>query len=74
MKVSIVVIIAALVGVIGYLMGTEDGRERRDSLIARCRGASDSAVDTAKDKVADAGDKVADAGDKVADAAKELAS
>ncbi len=41
--------------------------QRRDSLVARCRKTSDSAVDTTKDAVADAGDKVADA-------AKELAS
>ena len=71
MKVSIVVVIAALVGAIGYLMGTEDGRERRDSLVARIRKTSDRAVDATKDATKDAVDG---AGDSIADAAKELAS
>ena len=71
MKVSVVLIIAALVGVIGYLMGTEDGRQRRDSLMARYHKTSDSVVDATTDATKRAVD---DAGDSIKNAAEELAS
>ena len=71
MKVSVVLVIAALVGVIGYLMGTEDGRQRRDSLMARYHKTADSAVDATVDATKSAVD---DAGDSIKNANKELAS
>ena len=74
MKVSIVVVIAALVAVIGYLMGTEDGRGRRDDLVARIRKTSDRAVDSTVDAVEATGDAVAAAGERVSTTLNELTS
>ena len=37
LKLSIVLLITVLAGAVGYLMGTADGRQRRDAAVARVR-------------------------------------
>ena len=66
--------IAALLAVIGYLIGTEDGRERRDDLVARIRKTSNRAVDATVDAVAATADAVAAAGESVSTTANKLTS
>src|SRR4051812_6778230 len=36
-KISVILLLAALAAAVGYLMGTEDGRGRRDAVVARAR-------------------------------------
>ena len=57
MKVFIILLLAALAGAVGFLCGTEQGRQRRDDVIRRIRRTTDDAVDTA----ADAADGLVDA-------------
>lgn len=54
MKVFIIVLVAALAAVTGYLMGTESGRQQRDDLIAKVRKQSKKATDVVEDTVAEA--------------------
>ncbi len=67
MKVKVPVILLILMAAaIGYLLGTESGRTRRDELLVRFRGTADDL----EDAVADAADEVSGAVEDVAEAAE----
>jgi hypothetical protein len=51
MKVSIVLFILVVGVALGYLMATEDGRRRRDELIAKLRQQSPEAADAVQSAV-----------------------
>ncbi len=49
MKLSAILVIAALAGLAGFLFGTEKGRQCKTDLMAKARKTADSAQDAASD-------------------------
>jgi len=61
MKVFIILLVVALASAVGYLMGTENGRQHRDEVIARFRKESKpvaEAVEDVKDAVAETAEQL----------------
>ncbi|MDH3704933.1 MAG: hypothetical protein OES57_02635 [Acidimicrobiia bacterium] len=62
-KLLLVLLVLGAAAAIGYVLGTEQGRQRRDRAVARFRGAGSDASAAASDAVAD----LTDAGTNVAE-------
>lgn len=50
-KLAIIALIVLVGALVGYILGTEDGRTRRDQLIAKVRKQSGDLADAASDAV-----------------------
>lgn len=73
MKVFALLVLGALVGAVGYLFGTEAGRQHKDVLVGKIRKGADSASDVVDDAVDSASSAITDAADAAKDAAKGAA-
>ena len=49
LKLSIVLLVTALAGAVGFLMGTAGGRQRRDAVVARVRRTRQTPADDSSD-------------------------
>ena len=45
LRISSVLVLAVIAAVVGYLMGTADGRERRDAVVGKIRGSRQTVVE-----------------------------
>ena len=61
MKIFVILFLAALAGVAGYLMGTESGNRRRDDLVNRIRKDSGPTIDLVEEAGSQAAGAVGEA-------------
>lgn len=74
MKVKIpLLLLLAIAGAVGFLLGTDAGRAQRDVILVKLGKKDEDLADAVSDAADDAADAVSDAADATADAVADAA-